>query len=78
MMSHLVTANLMIVSQIRLLTFPIWSASHEEYMQNKNHFPEFQQLMQIVKTDLVVKLERIREMERKGDLASAPVVEVDP
>jgi hypothetical protein len=47
-------------------------------MQNIIHLPEFQQLMQIAKTDLAVQLERIREMERKGDLASAPAVEVDP
>jgi tetratricopeptide (TPR) repeat protein len=40
--------------------------------------PEFQRLMQIAKTDLAEQLERVREMERNGELAPAPGVEIQP
>jgi len=36
--------------------------------------PEFQRLMQIVETDITEQLERIREMERNGEMPPAPGV----
>jgi tetratricopeptide (TPR) repeat protein len=39
--------------------------------------PEFQRLMQIAKTDLAEQLERVREMERNGELAPAPGVVIE-
>ena len=39
--------------------------------------PEFQRLMDIVDDDRAVQLERVREMERNGELAPAPGVLLD-
>jgi tetratricopeptide (TPR) repeat protein len=40
--------------------------------------PEFQELMEIFHANLARQLERVREMERKGELAPAPGVVIEP
>jgi tetratricopeptide (TPR) repeat protein len=53
-----------------------YHAEHDPNLDSIRNEPEFQGMMEEIKTDMAVQLERVREMERNGELAAIPELSV--
>ena len=49
-----------------------YHAEHDPNLDSIRNEPKFQAMMDEIRTDMAVQLERVREMERNGELAAIP------
>jgi len=53
-----------------------YHAEHDPNLDSIRDEPEFQAMMDEIRTDMAVQLERVREMERNGEIAPVPEISV--
>jgi TolB-like protein/Tfp pilus assembly protein PilF len=53
-----------------------YHAEHDPNLDSIRDEPEFQAMMDEIRADMAVQLERVREMERNGELAAVPEISV--